>query len=212
VLQQAQQKQHQGFTLLEVMVALGIFALIGTACYQLLHSMNVSRATLQAASDHRADVLKALLIIEQDMRHLIPRSVRSENSEKRLAALSSGGEGVLEFSRGGFPLQRSIVRDSARRVSYRMEQEQGQPVLYRVVYEVLDRVEASPFYRQVLLADIADLGFRFMDNEGRWMSVWPPVAKDSEAEDDTLAELPLAIEVAITLSMDQTLQRMISLR
>jgi general secretion pathway protein J len=205
-------KKQQGFTLLEVMVALGIFALIGTVCYQLLHSLTVSRASLQAASDKRVDVVRALLIIEQDMHHLIPRSVRSESSEKRMAALSSSDESVLEFSRGGFPLQRSIVRDRAGRVSYQLEQEEGRPVLYRVVYDVLDRVEASPYYRQALLADVADLGFRFMDKDGRWLAAWPPVAKDSEEADDTLTALPLAIEVAITLSMDETHLRMISLR
>ena len=206
------QRRQQGFTLLEVMVALGIFALIGTACYQLLHSLTLSRATLQVASNYRANVTRALLIIEQDMRHLIPRSVRSEGSEKRLGAVSSSGNGVLEFSRSGFPVRHSTSRDNARRVSYRVEQEEAGPVLYRVVYDALERVAASPSYRQALLAGVDDLGFRFMDKDGRWMSAWPPAVEDKDYGEDRLSELPQAIEVAISLPQDKTLQRLISLR
>ena len=146
------------------------------------------------------------------MRHLIPRSVRNESSETRLGAISTGAGSALEFSRSGFPVRQSTSRDSARRVSYRVEQEELGPVLYRVVYDALDRVEASTSYRQALLAGVDELGFRFMDKDGRWMSAWPPAVENNDEGDDRLSELPQAIEVALSLPQDKTLQRLISLR
>lgn len=206
--------RQRGFTLLEVMVALGIFALLSTACYQLLNSLSVSRVALQGATDQRQALSKALLVIEQDMRHLIPRSVRFGGSNERLGALTNTGEGVLEFSRGGFPEANSLFRDSPRRVCYRLELDENGPVFYRVVYGVLDRVEESPHYRQALLADVAEVGFRFMDKDGRWLSEWPIRSNEDDPgqRDAKLAELPRAVEVALALGSRQTVQRIISLQ
>lgn len=213
-------KAQRGFTLVEVMVALGIFALIGTACYQFLHSLTVSREVLAGASGNRLSVARAMLIFEQDVRQMIPRSVRVAGAQERVAALSSGAEGVLEFSRGGFPLNRSIYVDGARRVIYQLQEEETTNVLYRVVYEVLDRTEDSPQYSQAMLTGVREIGFRFMDDKGRWQTEWPP-KKNSEDEQPgdakgqatpDLAALPDAIEISLTLDSEDTILRMISLR
>lgn len=215
--------QQRGFTLLEMMVALGIFALVSTACYQLLHSLTVSRASLQAASEYRSDIARAMLVIEQDLRALIPRSVRREASLQRIAALSSDPEnGAIEFSRSGFPHGRSLSLLSAKRVAYQLEPlaDESGFALSRIVYDALDRVEATPSYTQVLLPGVSDIGFRFMDKEGSWQPQWPPQDDTSATDesgqlatdDERLRELPQAIEVAIALAPDRSIQRIISLR
>lgn len=194
------------------MVGLAIFALLGSACYQFLNSMTQSQGSLKIASDHRGNVVKALTVIDQDMRHLIPRSVRSISSVSRLPALDGTSAGALEFSRAGFPLRRSIHLAGARRVSYFIEDEQQIPVLYREVHAALDRAETTPSYRQALLRGVAELDFRFMNDDGQWSSRWPPAAKQEDVAEDHLEELPLGIEISIGLSSDQTIQRFISLR
>jgi general secretion pathway protein J len=208
------------------MVGLAIFALLGTACYQLLNSLTLSQASLRAASDYRGSVAKALLVIDQDLRHLIPRSVRTQGAEQRQAALSSDGSGRVEFSRGGLPLRRSIYLDGARRISYSIELEQDEQVLYRDVYGALDRVDGTPAYRQELLRNVRSLALRFLDDDGLWRTAWPPQVTDSAntgdepdgqadepvAGDDALVKLPRAIEVAIGLPADTTIARLISLQ
>jgi general secretion pathway protein J len=195
------------------MVGLAIFTLLGSACYQFLNSMTQSQGSLKIASDHRGDIVKALTIIDQDMRHLIPRSVRSISSVSRLPALDGTSASALEFSRAGFPLRRSIHLAGARRVSYFIEDEQQISVLYREVHSALDRAETTPAYRQELLQGVAELEFRFMNSDGQWSSRWPPAAKEEGvAEDGILEQLPLGIEISIGLSMGQTIQRFISLR
>ncbi len=204
---------QSGFTLIELMVGLAIFALLGSACYQFLSSMNRSQGSLQAATDRRESLAKALIVIDQDMRQLIPRSVRSLGSEARSPAVDGRHSGRLEFSRTGFPQRNSVHVVGARRISYLIESEQDGPTLYREVYAALDRVQATPAYRQALLQGVAELSFRFMNDDGQWVSQWPPEGeKEDQAPVDGLAELPRGIELSIDLSSGQTIQRFVNLR
>lgn len=214
-------RRQQGFTLVEVMVALGIFALVGTACYQFLHSMAVSRGALEQVSDYRLKLARALVVIEQDMRHLIPRSVRIANTPERAAAFSTESGSLLEFSRGGFSEGGSIYRDGARRVSYQLREEEGVTSLYRIVFSVMDRSEDSAYYEQQLLGGVRNVGLRFMDDKGRWVTSWPsrPADEAEEGADEPAAEaaerlagLPVAVEMALAMEGDVTVARMISLR
>ncbi len=206
-------RHHQfGFTLIELMVGLAIFSLLGSACYQFLRSMTQSQASLQAAAEQRGDLVKAFIVIDQDMRHLIPRSVRRMGSEGRLPALDGRNESGFEFSRTGFPMRNSVHLVGARRVNYFIQSEKEIPTLYREVYAALDRVEATPVYRQELLQGASKLKLRFMDDEGQWTSRWPAEGKSEDDTADQIAELPRGIEISIDMSSGQTLQRFISLR
>ena len=202
----------RGFTLLEVMVALAIFSMISVSCYQLLASLNQSRSALMASSDFRARLEKALLIMEQDIRHVLPRSVRMEGQDNRLGALSTRREHSLELSRGGLPLRRSAWRDGTGRVVYQIDKSGEEAVLYRLVYPVLDRLEASAHYRQALLPGIAALKFRFMRRGGHWVAEWPPQGRDREANERNLKAIPSAIEITIGLPDERKIVRVISLR
>jgi general secretion pathway protein J len=209
-------KTH-GFTLLEVMVSLAIFALLSTACYQFLQSLVLSRAATLSSSEQRMELETSLLILEQDMRHLIPRSIRSqgdigqgENAE-RVPALTNRLDNLLEFSRAGLPVGRSTELHAPGRVSYHLEESEQGLSLQRRVYQVLDKVESSPSYQQQLLSEVTTVSVRFLDEKGAWRETWPADA-GSDQQSDPGISLPVAVEFALTLRDEEPLLRVVSLR
>ena len=198
-----------GFTLLEVMVALAIFSLLSTACYQFLNSLSHSRKALLAASAERSHLEKARLIIEQDLRHAVPRSVRQGDEQKRLPALIGRVDGILEFSRCGLPLRESLIRTGSGRVIYRIDDVEGGAVLTREVYRVLDRAATSPGESQVLVRGATNMKLRFMTATGRWVSTWPP---GSQSDNGRLNRMPTAVEISLNLADSGEYIQTISLR
>ena len=74
-------------------------------------------------------------------------------------------------------------------------------------------------YQAKLLTGVRDVGFRFMDDKGRWLTAWPSGQAEEEENTDErstseedLSAIPNAVEIAVALETDLTLARMISLR
>lgn len=200
-----------GFTLLEVIVALAVFALIGAASYRLLDTVTRSRGAVAASAEQRAQLEHGLLVIEQDLLHLLPRSVREPEAPDRAAALSNRRR-LLELSRGGLPLPRSLWRDSVGRVVYELDDSGGEETLYRVVYRALDRLESTGSYRQELLRGVAAVDLRFMEPAGGWTRQWPPAVREGQDAGAALARLPAAVELTLRLRDDREIVKLVSLR
>ena len=210
-IEPAARRGAAGFTLLEVIIALTVFALIGTASYRLLDSLTLGRGAVAASADRRGQLGRSLLVIEQDLLHLLPRSVRQAGGSQRAAALSNRGQ-LLELSRGGLPLPRALWRDGVARVVYELDDSTGEATLCRVVYRALDRLEATGHYRQELLPGVAAVQFRFMAAAGGWSSQWPRAGADGVVAEAELNRLPAAVEVTVRLVDDREVVKLVSLR
>ena len=64
-------KEQRGFTLLELMVALAIFAMLAVAGWQVFDSVNRAREQAQVQADHLAVLQQAYLQIQQDLGQII---------------------------------------------------------------------------------------------------------------------------------------------
>lgn len=64
-------RQQQGFTLLELMVAMAIFAMLAVAGWQVFDSVNRSRERAQYHADQLAELQYAYLQLQQDMGQII---------------------------------------------------------------------------------------------------------------------------------------------
>ena len=67
-----------GFTLLELLVAVAIFAVLGTLGYGGLRHVITLDSGLATAAARQAELGLALLVLEQDFREAAQRSVRDE--------------------------------------------------------------------------------------------------------------------------------------
>ena len=68
--------RSEGFTLLELMVAVAVLAVMGAIAYQGLASMARAAGATQEASDRYGSLTFAMSMLERDLRGAIPRGVR----------------------------------------------------------------------------------------------------------------------------------------
>jgi len=179
-------KQNQnGFTLLELLISLAIFALIALiTTYGLRHIIDSQR--IQQQHNKQLNILQmAHAIIKDDMGSLIDRSIRQQASLE--PAVVSATQGVLlNFTRTGFGGADPKLRTSTlQRISYQLKDHQ----LQRISWLALDRISNTPTTTEILLSNVNHITLRFADNKGQWHDQWPSA--------NTRDILPSAIEMNI---------------
>ena len=212
---------NRGFTLLEVMVSLAIFSLLSVASYQFLRSLSLASETVMTSEERRWQLETGLLILEQDMRYLIPRSSRKSSAEeasgaeedrdavRSYPALTNRHGTFLEFSRSGLPADISAQRHAPGRVVYRLEEGEQGKTLRRAVYRAVDTTQRSTAEQQLFSA-LEAVSLRFMGEDGAWRNLWPPAIREGRPADKV--RLPVAVEIAFTLRDQAPITRVISLR
>ncbi len=185
-------RAQAGFTLLELLVAMAIFALFAVMAYGGMGSILETRARTDAVSARLTAIQMAVMFLERDTAQAVLRPVRGEYG-RELPALYTylGEEQVLEFTRGGYANPAGRQRSHLQRVAWSF----ADRTLYRLAWPVLDRVPDSRPVREVMLEDVEAVAWRFLDRSNRWHNQWPPLNVDPRFA----GELPRAIEWTLTL-------------
>lgn len=173
-----------GFTLVEVLVSLLIFALIASACVALLSVAADSRFAVKAATDRLATLQRTRALLKADLGQAVFRPVRNEAGMRDAAALRGGEGGVLlSLTRTGWSNVSDQPRASLQRVDYVLAGDR----LERRVHGHLDG--ARPEAAQVLSTGVTGARVVFL-SDGVESPVWP--ATDQRA-------MPDAVRVDLTL-------------
>ncbi|PLW81932.1 type II secretion system protein GspJ [Kineobactrum sediminis] len=204
--------KEQGFTLIEVLIALAITAFVGAAAYSGLSAVISGVESTRAVAERSWEVNRALMILSRDLRHFSPRPVRDEFGEQE-PALSGGRAArfMLSFTRSGWHNSGDYNRSNLQRVNYVVQEE----ALWRESYPVLDRAGSTEPRRVLLLDGVRGLRLSFLDapaslgpgsrgtmiDTRNWPENWvmdtsqpgqqlaPPVALELVLELDDLGEL-----------------------
>jgi len=181
-----------GFTLLELLVALAIFAVLATMAYAALNSVLTARKDVGAKSKRLAALQTALMIVERDIEQAAPRKIRDEFGDEQ-AALQGGGVGttVLTFTRDGWRNPLGLARSHLQRVAYQFNDKQ----LIRQSWSILDRAPDTQAYSEVLLDKVTAVEVRFLGRDGQWSGYWPPQTSGDQKE--TVVPPPRAIEISL---------------
>lgn len=192
---------ESGFTLVEVLIAVGLTALVGVISYSFLNTA-IDAYSTHAERAKRLDQINLFFTrLGRDMLHTVNRPIYDEFNDEK-AALEGGfsAEYLLSLSRGGWPNPREMPRSSLQRVAYGLNDTR----IERVVWPVLDRVDSENVYKSVALDGVNNVVFRFLkeqaislDNDeisNDWEDSWPLTVNGEPG-----AGLPVAMEVTLDL-------------
>ena len=188
---------QEGFTLLEVLIAIVITALIGLGTSQLLSGTIKAQEITQNNSERFEQIQKAILLLSRDIQQINSRAIRDEYGDFQPALTNQNSLYLFELTRSGWRNPMADERSELQRVSYELLDGE----LLRHYWHVLDRSQDSESVFQTLLTGIDKMTLRFMSENSQWTETWPPVQDpDDENTRSRNHKLPKALEVTIVHS------------
>lgn len=183
-------RRPAGFTLIEMLVALGVFAVIGLLSAQIVTQMVDINERTRARADRLVDVQRAVEVIRRDVQQLAHRHVRDELGDP-VPTLDMNQTALMRFTRRGWsnPLERQ--RSELQRVAYVLEGE----LLHRVFWPVLDRGADTQPVSQLLLDGVETMEVSAIDVSGRRHAFWPLAGESAGEPERELAAFEIRLAV-----------------
>jgi general secretion pathway protein J len=187
-----------GFTLLELLVAMFIAAIIFAMGYGAINQAVKSRVELQEQQAKLLELQTAVRVIEQDFVQLAPRPIRQPVGSDYYPALmsnnsttsSSGNttQPVVALTRAGWTNPSGLQRPALQRVAYYFEK----GTLRREYWTVLDPTQASQPVKRDILTHLKSVSLRFYSQGQTWGPQWPLSTRP-----DDYPTRPVAVEITL---------------
>ncbi|MFT4993147.1 MAG: general secretion pathway protein J [Paraglaciecola sp.] len=183
--------KNRGFTLLEILIAMAIFTLIGLASTSVLTTVIDSDEASSQRFEKLEGLQRAMLTLERDILQALPRAIRV-NGEANNTVIE-GGQDLLDSEADGISFVRAgwhnpqlmLPRSTLQAVAYRLQEGQ----LQRLYGNYLDNVVGFEPKVKVLLEDVTDFRVEFLSS---------PDGKDLNWEESYMGTvLPRAVAVTI---------------
>jgi general secretion pathway protein J len=186
----------RGFTLIELMVAIFITAILLSMGYGAVNQALSDREALNARQERLLAVQTAMRLLTQDFTELAPRPVRQPIGDGWLPAIigAPGTNSIVTLTRAGWANPAGIQRPALQRVTYILEN----GALRREHWPVLDATLTTTTIRRDLLDHVKSMTLRYMDNSFQWRDQWPQQALAGDATSN-LRLRPIAVEVTLEL-------------
>ena len=160
----------RGFSLIEIVIAMVIFAVISSMCYSLLTNVINTRQRTQERNIRLAELQDAMLLIERDIAHFADRPITVSQEEILSAFFIDRDAGMFEFSRAYAPNTFNDAHSSLQRVRYRISQRQ----LMRDIWQRVDYTPNTPIGSQMLMQGVEYMTL-YVWREREFERDWVPV-------------------------------------
>lgn len=185
---------QRGFTLIEVLVAVAIFVIVGMIAMTGYNEMVSQSNRVEENSKRTRAIQSAVMRMSQDFATLEARAVRDPDGANIDAAVRADErlQRLVELTHSGWSNPAGLPRPTLQRVAYRLDDTR----LIRDYWVALDRPLNVDPVSAVLLDKVKSVTIRFMNNSREWQVQWPPAGNRGP---DVAFELPIAVEFTIEL-------------
>jgi len=184
-------KSSDGFTLVELLVALFVFALVASLSMRFLYQTIESKSAIETRSGMLQEMRVARTLLKMDMLHIVHRPSRGRFGAVPKQSFQVGqpknGQPFLTFVRGGANNPGNYQpKSQLQHVSYLFKDKK----LIRRVRARLDPSAETPTAEQTILSDISALGIQF-HVDGFWQNRLAASASG-------IVSLPKAVSITFT--------------
>ncbi|MBV7300674.1 type II secretion system minor pseudopilin GspJ [Enterovibrio paralichthyis] len=183
-----QSKKSQGFTLIEVLLALMIFATLSVAANQIFRNVIASDQQTEEVGNALKNLQRTLIIMDSDFRQMLARQYRNGGDESEQTLLEFGDDLLdsesqgIRFVRGGWiNPQQLFPRGEIVKVGYRIQDEK----LERIRWMYPDDSSAVEPAVMPLMEGVKSISFEVKGDDS-WQKSW-----------DTPLVMPSAIRVVL---------------
>lgn len=197
---------QSGLTLIELLLAVAILAVITVGCYTVTQQFVTADEQLRGRLQELQGLQRSIQIIGRDLGQVFPRSVQSFQDRKP-AMLGTGD--AIEFTRGGYLVPDFVNRPSSElaRVRYYVNSDAQ---LIRAVWRLVDRPNDEPDGEAVVLRGVEVLEWSYIPQVGtnlggqtrQTLDQWPADDYQGGGGDESdgarrLAVLPWGVSLTI---------------
>lgn len=181
-----------GFTLIEILIALFIFAIMGVLAAMSLHAIIRTHERLKQSDQQLLQLQVTMALLRRDISEVIDRPIRDDNDDQAPAFVASGNTDIV-FTRTGL--------FNMHRIGYVLQKNK----FVRLTWDVLDQAPKSKVASQIILNNVKSLEWQFISDKGKKSSVWPPpVGSNMQAENQS--SLPKVVLMVMMLKNNDVIQ------
>lgn len=180
--------KQNGFTLLELLIALFVFTILSMMLMSALHNIINIQSGTEANAARLRQVQVAMLLMQRDVEQTVERPIINAAGKEEQAVVGTPQGFTLTHMGFANPLG-TAVQSSLQRTRYYWSKE----VLVRQTWASVDMAAGTPSRIKPLLYNVTGARFSYLDKEGQFREQWPVQGRTKQG-------LPLAIKVDLTIA------------